>query len=35
MAKTTIHHILDELAEAAIDYRDKGGISKSNSGASM
>ncbi|MEN5340541.1 type ISP restriction/modification enzyme [Stenotrophomonas sp. TWI143] len=25
MAETTIHHILDELAEAATDYRDKGG----------
>ena len=35
MAKTTIHRILDELAEAATDRRDRGGISKSNSGASM
>ncbi|MDC8747306.1 DEAD/DEAH box helicase family protein [Xanthomonas campestris] len=25
MAETTIHHILDELAEAATDHRDKGG----------
>ncbi|HEL4111155.1 TPA: DEAD/DEAH box helicase [Stenotrophomonas maltophilia] len=25
MADTTIHHILDELAEAATDHRDKGG----------
>lgn len=25
MAETTIHHILDELAEAATDHRNKGG----------
>ncbi|UXA61868.1 DEAD/DEAH box helicase family protein [Xanthomonas prunicola] len=25
MAETTIHHILDQLAEAATDHRDKGG----------
>ncbi|RZI81689.1 MAG: damage-inducible protein [Rubrivivax sp.] len=25
MSETTIHHILDELAEAATDHRDKGG----------